>query len=188
MLKALSSVAPKARRRNNCLTRALIEWLCVVYPLVMKWFIASRLRTDNDSGRPLARCHPLTLLSPPSRLRASAGDRVCVCLHALSSFQRTDRSCALGARPTFLPARRRRTTRRLGYPLRVPLPSNGAGEATPHCRDAARLGEPSKVTSPVQDCQPEFWPAKTKKLLRKPFSATFRRPGSGFRALNVQSV
>src|SRR5947209_3707123 len=52
-------------------------------------------RTAN-SGRPISQRHPLTLCLPPHRLLSLAMQRLtgCVCLHALSSFQRTDRWCA----------------------------------------------------------------------------------------------
>jgi hypothetical protein len=46
------------------------------------------VRTD-DLGRPIPRCHALTLICPPPLADASFGETGCVCLHALSSFQRT---------------------------------------------------------------------------------------------------
>ena len=65
----------------------------------MKWFIASRLRTDcqlrsTDSAMPPADSH---CLSFDARLREPSGLTGCVCLHALSSFQRTDWRYAIGA-------------------------------------------------------------------------------------------
>ena len=74
-------------------------WLCVVQSAMSIVVVAaSRLaRTDND-GRPIPRHHALTLLSRSAprgvNRAASPHDRVCVCLHALSSFQRTDRAHA----------------------------------------------------------------------------------------------
>jgi len=53
----------------------------------------------------LMRCHPLTLIvfpGPAPEARASSaspGLTGCVCLHALSSFQRTDHRCVLDAPP-----------------------------------------------------------------------------------------
>ena len=89
-------------------------------------------------------------------LHLAVDDRVCVCLHALSSFQRTDRSCALGARPTVLPVRLAPDDKLLwGIPF--------GSHSSRTCRrspaalsDAARLGEPSKVTSPPNPCQDEI--------------------------------
>src|SRR5262245_47670578 len=50
---------------------------------------AAFVRTDN-SGRPILRCDALTLCLTSLAGRSTG----CVCLHALSSFQRTDRLCA----------------------------------------------------------------------------------------------
>jgi len=58
-------------------------------------------RTDN-SGRPILRHHALTLIVS----RLAPLDGLCVCLHALSSFQRTDCWCARGAPPGRFRSRR----------------------------------------------------------------------------------
>jgi len=47
---------------------------------------------------PIPRRRTLTLCPPRRSIEdAQAGETGCVCLHALSSFQRTDPRCALGA-------------------------------------------------------------------------------------------
>ena len=76
-----------ASLRVNSLTRGLIG-SALFNPFFVSWFTASRpcngLTTEVDW---IARRHVLTLI---------AG---CVCLHALSSFQRTDRPERLSAGP-----------------------------------------------------------------------------------------
>jgi hypothetical protein len=97
---------------------------------------AAFARTDNSS-RPILRCHALTLLSDSARLRSLRRDRVCVCLHALSSFQRTDRPVVPGT-PGGSALRRE-----------AQLPPH------PFCRlhRRPRLGEPSKVTRTARSRQ-----------------------------------
>jgi len=98
-------------------------------------------------GRPIARRHSLTLIV--SSRRPSMGrwkdDRAVCALHALSSFQRTDRSCARGARPTWFGV----SSFCAGPTVRVCLASRGPSPLPerPHrMSDAARLGEPCEVT------------------------------------------
>ena len=116
-------------------------WLCVVQSVVLSSGSppVAFARTDHV-GRPLARRHSLTLIvffpnSPTlvaltfaCSFRKLTG---CVCLHALSSFQRTDPPCALGARTP---------QRRLGL-----------------CPSRSSLGEPSEVIEPTQPCQARKW-------------------------------
>ena len=88
-------------------------------------------RTDNW-GRPIPRRHTLTLIVSffslaPSSARAKK-ETGCVCLHALSSFQRTDFTGWSWGRPTPQPRR----DRLLGRPC---------------------FGEPSKVTRTPSSCQ-----------------------------------
>jgi hypothetical protein len=70
-----------------------IYWLCVVQSVrvLSGSSPVAFARTDN-SGRPIPRRHLLTLIVPTPPACASFVGTGCVCLHALSSFQRTDRS------------------------------------------------------------------------------------------------
>ena len=83
----------EAPRWNNCLTRGRFIGSCVVQSVLIESGSSpvAFARTDN-SGRPIPRRHPLTLIflsrSPSGSRQKLTG---CVCLHALSSFQRTDR-------------------------------------------------------------------------------------------------
>ena len=117
-------------------------------------FVVRRQSPSHGLTTPVdrkTRRHGLILIVPFSTGRTFAIARVaappgretgCVCLHALSSFQRTDRSCAQGARPTF-PAQKARLVRR-----RRP-----------------RLGEPSKVTRGAHTCQPRNGSATARNLV-----------------------
>jgi hypothetical protein len=78
---------------SNCLTRGRFIGSALFNPLFDHGSPpAPVVRTDN-SGRPILRRHALTLIVwPHSRACALElrQDGFCVCLHALSSFQRTD--------------------------------------------------------------------------------------------------
>ena len=92
-------LTPDTTYEHNCLTRGRFGF-CVVQSvrLIGGSSPVAFARTDN-SGRPILRRHPLTLIVRLRSLDASVVVTGCVCLHALSSFQRTDCPCALGARP-----------------------------------------------------------------------------------------
>ena len=112
------------------------------YEVVRRQSPSHGLTTPVDfcsGGPPPAswRRHPLTLICPTPLADASFVVTGCVCLHALSSFQRTDCRCALGARPpTFSPD------------LRGPAPVR--------CRLWSRpsFGEPYETTRRSRACQP----------------------------------
>ena len=113
-------------------------------------------RTAN-SGRPIPQRHSLTLIVSLSETRSRSwvprsltrpeSLTGCVCLHALSSFQRTD------CDPGFAIPERRRALWRL-----ADIPSHRPGLARKARRlpIAARLGEPSKVTrtNPILSSRP----------------------------------
>ena len=116
-------------------------------------------RTDH-SGRPIPRRHSLTLC--PTSLRLASHDARlgyvktgCVCLHALSSFQRTDRRCVEDA-PPWLASRffLGSLGTRVAGSLIPPFGTCPKGLAA--WPVAANLGEPSKVTSRNYQCQPSF--------------------------------
>src|SRR5262245_30200177 len=86
--------------------------------------------------------HALTLIV---NTRGNSRLTGCVCLHALSSFQRTDRSCARGARPTVFGVSGACVL--AGIEPATPGPTAWVSPNRPHrMSDAARLGEPSEVT------------------------------------------
>ena len=107
--------------------------------------------TPADFAVPRADSHccgspgPLSLRCAP---RTTLNRVCCVCLHALSSFQRTDRWRARGAPPTCLeypgPLSHSRSHRSGLFRL--------TGRVA--CRRRPRLGEPSKVTRTRYPCQP----------------------------------
>ena len=83
---ALSRSGKPFNARPIWLLRCSIRFICRGFPPV------AFARTDN-SGRPILRLHALTLIVRRRSLRlrfASSVETGCVCLHALSSFQRTD--------------------------------------------------------------------------------------------------
>ena len=139
MLKSLAADA--RRQQRNSLTRARFGF-CVVQSAFTESGSSpvAFARTDN-SGRPIPRRHPLTLIvrlrSPGLRL-PSVVVTGCVCLHALSSFQRTDR----GAPGALHPAA-------CFHPTTPDLP-----EGPRRLTVAARLGEPIEVTGTTHGCQP----------------------------------
>jgi len=99
---------------------------------VMSWFAASR-RARTTPDRPRTRRHALTLIVRRRSLRncfASAVETGCVCLHALSSFQRTHDP---RSRPD------------VDRPDRRPFPLRQSRRPS--------KGEPSKTTCPSCACQ-----------------------------------
>jgi len=117
-----SRASPRARFRDNSINARPIGSALFNPSLVSSSPPAAFVRTDN-SGRPIAAMRRADSLSPARvanlRSRHLAGTgllRTCPpppadagigrtsCLHALSSFQRTDRLCARGAQP---PGKRR---------------------------------------------------------------------------------
>ena len=109
-------LAPQPR---NCLTRAPVDWLLRCFVLVLCVVVNHALTLD---GR------------PPKRVAAPQWTYV-MCLHALSSFQRTGFARPLRVRAVALPAGPRAPSER-------PFPSVS--------------GEPSEVTCRPFSCQASF--------------------------------
>jgi len=123
----------------------LMCWLCVVQSVVgLRSPPIVSARTDS-LNRSIPRRRTLTLsvllgARIACAMSASQKDKgLCVCLHALSSFQRTDRSCARGARPTTLSFKSCFLAIRLSRSHR----SEQVRKAAAVCRRRPRLGEPS---------------------------------------------
>jgi hypothetical protein len=99
MLNALSHRSGQSPpRRNNCLTRGRLALRCSIR-FGCSWFAASRQSPDwkfrsADSATPCADSHcPCPSRTPEGP--NSRNDAGCMCLHALSSFQRTDAESGL---------------------------------------------------------------------------------------------
>src|SRR5258705_9457296 len=106
----------------------------------------------------------------------------CVCLHALSSFQRTDGWCVKDAPPGSPPL--------VGVTALPPFRTCPKGLAA--WPFAARLGEPFKVTSRTTRCQPSFSAFSLPRLLAE-LAGTLRGKHqlnylAGFRGPNVRKV
>jgi len=93
----LNTLSPRERGEATCINARPIDWLCVVQSVCHLQSPPDPEARTEHLDNPIPRRCTLTLIVNTRWKSRLTG---CVCLHALSSFQRTDRSCAGGARPT----------------------------------------------------------------------------------------